>query len=150
MPCKNCKIKPVIKLPNTNVSLCKSCFIKYFEKKVLKTIREYNLLNPNEKIGVAVSGGKDSLTTLYLINKLASTKMPLNVVAIAIDEGIHDYRSITLEDAKKFCNENNIDLHIVSYKKEFGYTLDEMLTKTKRNPCSICGVLIRYLLNKKC
>ncbi len=148
MVCKNCINNPVIKLTNNDVSLCKGHFIRYFEKKVMKTIAGFSLIKPNEKIGVAVSGGKDSLTVLHILS-LVKEKKPIEIEALLIDEGIKDYRDKTILDAKKFCNEHKIKLKIVSYKKEFGYSLDEMLKVLKIKPCSICGVFRRYLLNKK-
>ncbi len=148
MVCKNCKINPVIRLTNSNINLCKNCFIRYFEKKVLKTIRQFNLIDKGDNIAVAASGGKDSTVVLYLLKNLLKDRT-LKIQAIAIDEGIHDYRDKSLEFLKEFCKKNNIKLNIYSYKKEFGKSLDEILKTYKKIPCSICGVLRRYLLNKK-
>ncbi len=147
--CKFCKNKPVIFI--SGEPLCKRCFIHYFEKKVLKTIRKFDLLKKTDfDISVAVSGGKDSISLLYNLNKIALRKRKLNLTAIAIDEGIKNYRNLTLKTLKKFCKDNKIKLKIYSFKKEFGYTLDELVKKTKiYKPCSICGTLRRYLLNKK-
>ena len=149
MPCKNCLEKPVIKLTNTNIHLCKQHFIKYFEKKVLNTIRNYKLIDKGDTVGVAVSGGKDSLTVLGILNQLREKTKKFEIEAIAIDEGIKDYRDKTLEDAKKFCQDNSIKLHIFSYKDEFGDTLDNFLKRTQMKACSMCGPFRRYLLNKK-
>ena len=85
MVCKKCEIESVIILPNSNVKLCRSCFIKYFEKKVFKTIAKYNLVEEKDKIAVGVSGGKDSLTVLSLLNRFSQKKRNLDIVAIAID-----------------------------------------------------------------
>lgn len=147
MACKKCKIKPVFKLLSGE-QLCKSCFIKYFERKVRKTIRTHNLLGKETDIAVAVSGGKDSLTTLYLLNQIATKHIKLNITAICINEGIKGYRSQTIKDAKRLCKRLGIKLHIVSFKKEFGLTLDEMVKKTGIAACTLCGVFRRYLLNK--
>ena len=72
--------------------------------------------------------------------------------ALAIDEGISNYRKQTLEDLKLFCKNEEVELKIVSNKEEFNYTLDEafpIVNKgTKKKPCNICGVWRRYLLNK--
>ncbi len=145
--CKNCKLKPVIKLPNSNISLCKSCFIKYFERKVRKTIRQYKLFKKGQHIGVAISGGKDSLTTLYVLRKIAEPQKITKITAIAIDEGIQGYRDETLTLAKKVCKDLKIPLKTASYKKEFKKTLDQILKKNDIKPCTICGVFRRYLLN---
>ena len=67
MACTKCEHKAVICLQHGN--LCKSHFIDYFEEKVFKTINKYQLIGRDEKLCVAVSGGKDSLTVLYLTKK---------------------------------------------------------------------------------
>jgi uncharacterized protein (TIGR00269 family) len=149
MACKNCKEKPVIKLTNSNITFCNKHFIRYFEKKVLNTISKYGLIEKNDKIGVAVSGGKDSLTVLNILNLLKNKIRNFELEAISIDEGIKGYREKTLQNAKRYCKENNIKLHIFSYKNEFGNTLDNLLKKNKIKACSLCGTLRRSLLNKK-
>src|SRR3989344_1710177 len=149
MPCKNCKEKPVITLTNSNVKLCRVHFIKYFERKVMHTIGKYKLLDKEDNVGVALSGGKDSMTIAYLLNEIRKKRKNFKLQAILIDEGIKGYRSKTVIDAKKFCKEHKIPLKIFSYKKEIGSTLDIMLSKTHKKPCSVCGVFRRYLLNMK-
>ncbi|MBI2660356.1 TIGR00269 family protein [Candidatus Woesearchaeota archaeon] len=143
-----CNSKPIIGL-YSGEKLCKIHFNDYFESKVSKTIRQFELLGKEENLGVALSGGKDSLTVLHILSKLSKTNPKIKLNAIAIDEGIHGYRDKTLEKARDFCNKNNVELHIFSYKEEFGLTLDEMLKILDVKPCSICGVFRRYLLNKK-
>ncbi len=149
MVCQKCIENPVINLINNNVKLCKSCFIKYFERKVKKTITEYKLIAKNDNIVVACSGGKDSTVLLYLLKKITNKRPDIKITALAIDEGIHDYRDKSLEFLTTFCKEKEIELKIFSYKEEFGKALDEILKTYKGIPCSICGVLRRYLLNKK-
>ncbi len=148
MACKNCNIKSVY-IDESNKKYCSKCFVKYFEAKVFKTIRSYNLVENGDRIGVGVSGGKDSLTTLHLLNKLAKQRRNLKLKAILIDEGIHGYREKTIKDAKKFCKKENIELHIYSYKEEFGASLDQAVERLNSNACAICGVFRRYLLNRK-
>ena len=148
MPCKKCLEKPVMKLLN-NEQLCKQHFIRYFERKVLNTIKSYRLVEKNDNVGVALSGGKDSLTVLSILKKLKDKIKIFEIEAIAIDEGIEGYRDKTLETAEKFCKENNIKLNVYSYKEEFGDTLDNFLKKSTMKACSMCGPFRRYLLNKK-
>jgi tRNA-5-methyluridine54 2-sulfurtransferase len=146
MPCKNCTTTPVYTNLN-NQNLCKNCFIKYFERKVYKTLTKHKMVQKGEKIGVGVSGGKDSITTLYLLQRFFE-KQGNELVAIAVNEGIKGYRDGTIKDAEAFCKQLNIPLNTTSYKKEFGFTLDEYLKKKQTNPCATCGVLRRSLLNK--
>lgn len=151
MNCHKCPEQAVITLQHG--SLCKSHFLSYFEEKVFKTIKKFKLLKRNDNICVAASGGKDSLTVLYLTKKhLQKQNMNNNLFALVIDEGIADYREKTIEDLKKFCQEQNIPLKLITSKEEFGATLDQAYKivnkKTGKKPCNICGVWRRYLLNK--
>jgi len=148
LACKNCFEKPVFKLISGE-SLCRSCFLRYFERKVRKTVRIFKLLGKEERIVVGVSGGKDSLTVLNILHNIAERQRKWEVIALAIDEGIKGYRNSCLMDARDFCKTRGITLHVYSFKDEFGYSLDEMVKKLKMKPCSICGVLRRHLLNTK-
>jgi uncharacterized protein (TIGR00269 family) len=125
----------------------KSSFIKYFEAKVLRTIRKYNMYEKGDRIILAMSGGKDSITTAHLFNRILQRRgEQLN--ALLIDEEIPGYRDKTIVDAKKFCKDEGIKLTIVSTKKEFKFGLTTALKKLNINPCTICGTMRRYLLNK--
>ncbi|MBI3026631.1 TIGR00269 family protein [Candidatus Woesearchaeota archaeon] len=143
-----CNEKSVIALPSGE-KLCKNHFIVYFEGKVFRTIRQFDLIGKEENLGVALSGGKDSLTLLHILKRLSEQNPKIRINAIAIDEGIKGYRDKTLEKAKEFCDRNSIRLNIFSYKEEFGLTLDEILKILNVKPCTICGIFRRYLLNKK-
>ncbi len=143
-----CKDLPIIELP-AGEKLCRNHFTGYFESKVFRTIRQFNLLGREENLGVALSGGKDSLTVLHILKMLSAQNPRIRISAIAIDEGIHGYRDKTLEKARDFCRKSDIKLNVFSYKEEFGQTLDEMLKILDVKPCTICGIFRRYLLNKK-
>lgn len=127
-------------------------FLSYFEKKVRKTIRIYNLIGKKEKIIVACSGGKDSTTALYLVHKIVSNRN-VSVEALHIDQSIGEYSKIGKKNIIKFCKDNNIKLHLTSYREEFGaalcYIKDALKEKgVNWKSCTICGILKRYLLNK--
>jgi len=135
-------------------SLCKSHFITYFEEKVFKTINKFKLIDRKDKLCIATSGGKDSLTVLYLTKKYLNRYkiQDDNLFALCVDEGIKNYRQNTIEDLQEFCNKYEIPLKVVSSKDEFGAPLDEAYPKinkdTKKKPCNVCGVFRRYILNK--
>ena len=152
MSCTKCDHKAVISLQHGN--LCKNHFIDYFEDKVFKTINKYQLIGRSERLCVAVSGGKDSLTVLYLTKKyLEKNNLPANnLLALAMDEGIDQYREKTLIDLRKFCAEHAIPLTIVSFQQEltktFYQTYPIINKDASKKPCNVCGVWRRYLLNK--
>ncbi len=150
--CTKCEQPAVIELQHG--TLCSAHFISYFEHKVFRTIQKFRLIDRNDTICVAASGGKDSLTVLYLVKKYLEKNNldSATLQALIIDEGIADYREKTLADLQRFCSENTVDLTIASFEKEFGETLDsaypKINAKTGKKPCNVCGVWRRYLLNK--
>jgi len=144
------KQKPVFAL-SCGRELNKKEFCDYFERKVMRTIRKFRLISKNDKIAVACSGGKDSITVLYILNKFC-TKRRQQIEAIAIDEGIKGYRDKLLKDLKKFCTKEKIKLNVFSFKREYSFTLDGILKKIEKlriTNCYVCSILKRWLLNKK-
>jgi uncharacterized protein (TIGR00269 family) len=103
------------------------------------------MIKNDELVAVAVSGGKDSLALLNIMNKMAANHN-FRIKAITIDEGIHGYRDEALELVEKFCENLNVGLTTYSYKELFELTLDEALDlreNEKMSSCSICGTLRR-------
>lgn len=106
------------------------------------------MIKKNDKIAVGLSGGKDSCVLLHCLADLKKD-LPFELVAITIDEGIAGYRSKTLEIAKRECEKLGVEHFVFSYKKEAGKTMDEIVEKNPEDiPCSHCGILRRYLLNR--
>jgi len=52
--CKLCEINPVYEFTNKR-KLCKSCFVRWFEKKFLYTIRKFRMVSMGDKIGYVYS-----------------------------------------------------------------------------------------------
>src|SRR3989338_8119018 len=86
MNCSQCDQKAVLTLQHGKA--CKRHFINYFEEKVFKTMNKYQMIGRSDTLGVAASGGKDSLTVLYLTKKYMEKNIFVNTsfFALAIDE----------------------------------------------------------------
>lgn len=123
-------------------------FVREFEKKVRNTIGEYRLLNPDDNVIVACSGGKDSTTVLHLLKKFGH-----NPKALFIDLLIGEWSKKSRENVEKFCKQNDITLHTVDIREMFAYSIcyirSVIQSKKKLRNCSICGVIKRWMLNKK-
>lgn len=140
-----CKKQAIIKIHGNN--FCKDHFINYYEKKFKKIIEKVK----NNKILVAVSGGKDSSALAYLFNKFAKN-YNINFELLFIDLGIENYSEKCRKVIENFSKDNNIKLNIIELKKELR-TIDEINKNRKKfnlkKPiCSYCGLIKRYLINK--
>jgi uncharacterized protein (TIGR00269 family) len=138
--------------------LCKAHFLQSVEKKVKRNIRTHNLVKPGDKMGVGLSGGKDSITCLYLLHKILGPRRDIKIVAISLDEGIKGYRTDSLKCARDMCRKLGIKHYVYSFKKEFGKMLDQKVAHVRKSAsgkryeqelaCTLCGVARRYMLNK--
>lgn len=109
------------------------------------------MLRPTDRVALALSGGKDSVSLLHIMSRLEE-KFPMSeLVAITIDEGIAGYRSEAVEIARENCEKLSVEHHIYSFKRLYGYTLDEIADAARRRGkqfiCSYCGILRRKALN---
>jgi len=108
------------------------------------------MLRYHERVGVAVSGGKDSLSLLKVLSDL-SPRNGSELVALSVDEGVEGYRDEALEHAMALAKQLGVEHHTVSYRELFGHSLDEALNwKGGRevSSCSLCGVFRRRAIDE--
>lgn len=149
MKCDRCENVAVYSRKYSGENLCSICFSDSIVRKTAKTISKYNMIRNDELVCVAVSGGKDSLTLLHILDKM-SKKHNFRIKVITIDEGIEGYRNEALEIVKNFCGKINVGYSVYSYKDLFDLTLDEALNlrdNEKTSSCSICGTLRRRAID---
>jgi len=121
-----------------------------FNKRIVadarEVIEEYNLIDANELVVVALSGGKDSVLTLHILADLME-ELNFDIIAVSIDEGISGYRSEGVKAARANCEKLGVELVEGSFKRDFGFELDD-LCGMYQSSCIPCGVFRRQLLNK--
>ncbi len=151
MRCSKCHRKAVTYIRYNGTHLCREHFLEYVRRRVKKDIKKQGIIDRNSVIGVAVSGGKDSLVTLHLLHEVLSDRRGNKLVAITVDEGIKGYRDKSIRFAIENCEKLDVEHHIVSFKELIGYALDEIVSikRDERGPCTYCGVFRRQCLNRK-
>lgn len=117
------------------------------EKRIVETIIEYKLMKKSDKVVVALSGGKDSTSVLYILKKLG-----YDVHGLMIDLYLGEWSDIHRGNMERFCLENEIPLEVVDLKKEIGQGIcfvKAVLAKKKGlTGCTVCGIIKRWVLNK--
>ncbi|AAB89651.1 MULTISPECIES: TIGR00269 family protein [Archaeoglobus] len=146
--CSKCSRRAVIFQRHANRHLCKRHFIEDFERRVKLAVKKYDMIQKGDRIAIALSGGKDSVTLAFVLNKLYGFRSDLEFFAITIDEGIAGYRPPTVEIARKVTEQLGMEHLVVSFEENFGMTLDEMVKRGDKKPCTYCGVFRKYLLNR--
>ena len=101
-----------------------------------KGIDEYGLIAEGDKIAVGVSGGKDSVTLLYLLAKLkVFYPKKYSLLAINIDLGFKEKDEEGFLGIEKLCKE--LDVEYISVKTDIAQIVfDE---RKESNPCSLCA-----------
>ena len=149
MICDKCKKQATYSRKYSGENFCSECFSNSIFRKSARTISKYKMIKNNELVCVAVSGGKDSLVLLDILNKMSETHN-FRIFAITIDEGIPGYRDEALDIVQNFCATLKIKHKVFSYKELFDLTLEESLqlrNDKKPSSCSICGIFRRRALD---
>ncbi|MEE9409832.1 MAG: TIGR00269 family protein [Candidatus Heimdallarchaeota archaeon] len=155
MRCTSCENDAMYVRPYDKQALCVLHFNEHMLRRLKRSISKYKMFGRKERIAIGVSGGKDSIALLYLLNRIEKEFSESELVAITIDEGIENYRDEGLFFAKKHVEKLGIEHSIFSFKKDFGYDLDEIISKLgtrgesrEFGACTYCGILRRKVLNK--
>lgn len=146
--CNNTQI--IIKRKHSGQSLCRDCFIESVNQKVLRDTRRYKLIEKGDKVLLALSGGKDSVVALHILNSLRERNI-IDLTAVTIDEGIKGYREDGIKIAEANTQLLGIEHRVVSFEECFGRTLDEIMAlddAESRHACTYCGVFRRWILNR--
>ena len=106
-----------------------------------KAIEEYHMIEENDKIGICLSGGKDSITLLHAFKALQRFyPKKFEIIAISIDPGFEFFDTKFLQN---MCDKLEIPLFIEkSNAKEIVFDI-----RKEKNPCSLCANLRRGTIN---
>lgn len=109
---------------------------------VRRCAADYGMIEPHDRIAVGVSGGKDSVTLLYLLAALREYyPEPFELTAITIDMGLP---GMDFSPVEALCARLNVPYHTV--KTEIGPIIFDY--RKENNPCSMCAKMRRGALNQ--
>jgi len=131
------------------LALCKEHYLEWVPAQTERIIRKYEMFTRHEKVLVAVSGGKDSLSLWDILIRLGYQADGL-YIGLGIDEGLH-YSTESRRLNEKFASERGMKLHVVDVAEVYGETIPAIAARThrgKEKPCSVCGLTKRHVMNR--
>lgn len=106
-----------------------------------KAVEEFHMIEEGDRIAVALSGGKDSITLLMALKNLQHFyPKKFELIAITVNPGFEFFDTSILYD---ICKEIDVELVVAeSHIKEIVFDI-----RKEKNPCSLCANLRRGILN---
>jgi uncharacterized protein (TIGR00269 family) len=118
--------------------LCPRCLPRAVENRLFSELRRRQMVLTRDKVGVAVSGGKDSAALLAILATLRRRK-PFTLVAIHVDMGLGEYSRLSREAVEAVCRRYAVRL-VVETAEEHGIRAEA----TGPWPvCAVCGAVRR-------
>lgn len=150
MHCRKCGETAVINMRHHKLSLCGEHYGEWFVAQTDRAIEKYNMFSHEDRLLVAVSGGKDSLALWDVLLRL-----DYRADGLYIGLGINDpapYSDQSLEKTRAFAAAHpSATLHVVDIQETYGKTIPQISrdkTRGQGKPCSACGLTKRYVMNR--
>lgn len=155
MKCRKCGGKASVNMRQHKLALCKEHYLDWIPEQTERFIKKYEMFTREEKILVAVSGGKDSLALWDILSRLGYQADGL-YIGLGIEDafpsgGDFGYSTESQRLAQEFADGRNLKLHIVDVEKEYGQpipVLSELTHRGRGRPCSVCGLTKRHVMNR--
>ena len=149
MKCNTCGQKAAINMRQHKLALCKKHYLDWIPAQTQRFIEKYKMFNRDDKILVAISGGKDSLALWDILIQLGYQADGL-YIGLGIDGGI-GYSDKSLHFCQRFADRRGLNLIVVDVAEDYGSTIPELNQKTPRGkdkPCAVCGTSKRNIMNR--
>ncbi len=106
-----------------------------------KAIQDYSMIHEGDKIAVALSGGKDSVSLLYSLKSLQRyNNEHFELMAISINSGFEGFDEELLNNIAE-----NVGVELIIVPSNIKQIVFE--ERNENNPCSLCANLRRGMLN---
>lgn len=150
-------MKASVNMRHHKLALCREHYLEWIPEQTGRFIKKYEMFRREERILVAVSGGKDSLSLWDILRRLGYQADGL-YIGLGIDTatspsagaGIR-YSDESRRLTEKFAEENGLRLHVVDVAQEYGQTIPVLAEGTHRGqgrPCAVCGLAKRHIMNR--
>jgi tRNA-5-methyluridine54 2-sulfurtransferase len=143
MKCRSCRGAAVIEVRRHNAGFCGDCFIRHCQEQVRRGIEQFDMMQPHDRVLVAVSGGKDSLALWDILRELG-----YEADGLYLGLGIGEYSDESGAYTRQFATERALRLVEIDLPSDVGFDIETGSRAARRAPCSACGLSKRHLFNK--
>lgn len=147
MKCEKCGGVAVIGMPQHRLNLCSTHFQEWVPRTVQRTIEKYGMFGRQDRILVAVSGGKDSLGLWEILISLG-----YQTEGIYINLGIdhESYSDRSQGHVEDFASQHgHVPFRVVNVREAYGKSIPELArTRRGQRACSVCGLVKRHVMNQ--
>jgi uncharacterized protein (TIGR00269 family) len=143
MKCRRCGEPAVVEVRRHNAAFCRGCFERHVRVQVERAIEHFDMLRPDDRVLVAVSGGKDSLALWDVLLGLG-----YRADGLYLGLGIGGYSSRSADVVRAFAAEHDSMLLEVDLSEEYGFDVPTAGKKGSRSTCAVCGLSKRYVFNR--
>ena len=143
MKCRRCRQTAVVDVRRHNAGFCAECFVQHSGEQVRRAVDGFHMLEPDDRVMVAVSGGKDSLALWDILLDLGYA-----VDGLYLGLGIGDYSAESGRLARAFAERRSARLVEIDLPEDHGFDIPGGSAAARRVPCSACGLSKRHLFNQ--
>jgi uncharacterized protein (TIGR00269 family) len=141
--CRVCKGPAVIDLPRHNAHFCAEHLQQLCRRQMAKAVDDFDMLSMDDRILVAVSGGKDSLAIWDML-----VEAGYRADGLYIGLGIGEYSTDSGGYVRRFAEQRGLTLQVIDLRDDYGYDIPTASRATGRVPCSACGLSKRRLFDR--
>ena len=143
MRCHSCRAPANVEIRRSRTAYCARCYPDWFRRQVKERIAHERMFRRDQRVLVAVSGGKDSLALWH-----ALTRLGYQADGMYIRLGIADYSRRSQAKSEAFAAKHGLLLHQVDLEGKEGFAVPDLLDARSGKPCAACGTVKRYHFNK--
>jgi len=112
-----------------------------YNRKILRAILEFNLIEDGDRVLVGFSGGKDSGFLLYALSVLRQHRIiNCDLAALTVDLGFSG--GFPMAELAAYCQSLDVPFHTLSTK------IGQAALEQRQGPCNICSHLRRGAMNR--
>jgi uncharacterized protein (TIGR00269 family) len=147
LKCRKCGTSAAVNMRQHRLALCGKHFVEWFVAQTQRSIEKYAMFGPEDRVLVAVSGGKDSLALWDVLLRLG-----YDARALYINVGITDerYSEESKGRVERFAAQRDgAEFEIVEVEETYGKSIPELAREKRgRKVCSLCGLVKRHVMNR--